>query len=107
MHRVLVDNGSLTDILYCSTFQQMRINREQLAPINALLIGFEWTRVFPLGPVTLLVIVDDYPQQITMDVTFLVVDRSSAYNAILERPILNSWKAVTSTYHLMIKFLTD
>ena len=42
-----------------------------------------------------------------MDVTFLVVDYSSAYNAILRRPTLNSWKAVTSTYHLMIKFLTD
>ena len=39
--------------------------------------------------------------------TFLVVDCSSAYNAILGRLTLNSWKAVTSTYHLMIKFPTD
>ena len=39
--------------------------------------------------------------------TFLVVDCLSAYNAILGRPILNSWKAVTSTYHLMIKFLME
>ena len=39
--------------------------------------------------------------------TFLVVDCSSAYNAILRRPTLNSWKAVTSTYHLMIKFPID
>ena len=37
-------------------------------------------------------------------VTFLVVNCSSIYNAILGRPTLNSWKAVTSTYHLMIKF---
>ena len=42
-----------------------------------------------------------------MDVTFLVADYSSTYNAILGRPTLNSWKAVTSTYHLMIKFLID
>ena len=39
--------------------------------------------------------------------TFLVVDCSSAYNAILGRLTLNSWKAVTSTYHLIIKFPTD
>ena len=39
--------------------------------------------------------------------TFLVINCSSAYNAILERPTLNSWKAVISTYHLMIKFPTD
>ena len=42
-----------------------------------------------------------------MDVTFLVVDYSSIYNAILGRLTLNSWKAVTLTYHLMIKFLTE
>ena len=53
------------------------------------------------------VTVGDYPQQIIKDVTFLVVDCSSTYNAILERPTLNSWKAATSTYHLMIKFSTD
>ena len=63
--------------------------------------------MFPLGTVTLFVMVGDYPQQITKDVTFLVVDCSSTYNAILGRPTLNSWKAVTSTYHLMIKFPTD
>ena len=36
-----------------------------------------------------------------------MVNYSSAYNAILGRPTLNAWKAVTSTCHLMIKFLTD
>ena len=36
-----------------------------------------------------------------------MVDYSSAYNAILGQPTLNLWKAVTSTYHLMIKFPTD
>ena len=63
--------------------------------------------MLPLGVVTLSVMVGDYLQQITKNVTFLVVDCSSAYNAILGQPTLNSWKAVTSTYHLMIKFPTD
>ena len=107
MHRVLVDNGSLADILYYPTFQQMRIDREQLVSINAPLVGFGGTRVFPFSVVTLIVTVGDYPQQITKDVTFLVVNCSSAYNAILEQPTLNSWKAVTSTYHLMIKLPID
>ena len=35
-----------------------------------------------------------------------MVNCSSAYNAILRQPTINSWKAVTSTYHL-IKFPTD
>ena len=76
-------------------------------PTNAPLVGFEGSRVFPLGAVTLSVMVGDYPQQITRNVTFLVVNCSSAYNAILGQPTLNLWKAVTSTYHLMIKFPTN
>ena len=52
-------------------------------------------------------VVGAYPQQVTRDVNFLVVDCSSSYNAIIGRPTLNSWKAVTSTYHLSIKFPTE
>ena len=85
----------------------MGIGRERLVPTNAPLVGFGGTKVLPLGAITLSVVVGNYPQQITKDVTFLVVDCSSAYNAILGQPTLNSWKAVTSTYHLMIKFPTD
>ena len=81
--------------------------KEWLVLTNAPLVGFGGTRVYPLGVVTLPVTVDDCPSQITKDVTFLVVDYSSAYNAILGRPTLNSWKAVISTYHLMIKFPTE
>ena len=75
--------------------------------MNAPLVGFGGTRVFSLGAITLSMMVGDYPQQITRDVTFLVVDCSFAYNGILGRPTLNSWKAATSIYHLMIKFPTE
>ena len=46
-----------------------------------------------------------YPQHITMEVNFLVVDCSSLYNAIVGRLTLNNWRAATSTYHLSVKFL--
>ena len=107
MHRVLVNNGSSADILYYPAFQQMGIDRERLIPTNAPLVGFGGTRVFPLGAVRISITIGDYPQQITKDITFLVVDCSSTYNAIIGQPTLNSWKAVTSTYHLMIKFPTE
>ena len=61
----------------------------------------------PVGTVTLPVAVESYPQQITKSVNFLVVDYSSSYNAIIGRPTLNSWKTVTSTYHLSVKFPTE
>ena len=78
-----------------------------MIPTNIPLIGFGGTRVYPLGAATLSVIVGDYLQQIMKDVTFLVVNYSSTYNTILGHPTLNSWKAVTSAYHLMIKFPTE
>ena len=62
MHRVLVDNGSSADILYYPAFQQMRIDMERLILTNAPLVGFRGSWVFPLGTVTLSVIVGDYPQ---------------------------------------------
>ena len=83
VHRMLVDNGNSADILYYPAFQQMGIDKARLIPTNALLVGFGGTRVFLLGAVILSITVGDYPQQITRDVTFLVVDCSFAYNGIL------------------------
>jgi len=105
--RVLVDNGSSADILYYPVFQQMRLGRDQLRPVCLPLIGFGGMKVQPIGTITLPVVVGLYPQQITKEVNFLVVDCSSSYNAIIGRPTLNSWKAVTSTYYLLVKFLTE
>ena len=106
-YRVLVDNRSSADILYYLAFQQMQIYRKHLVSTNAPLVGFEGTKVYPLGTITLPVTIGDYPQQITRGVTFFVVDCSPAYNTIIGRPTLNSWKAITLTYHLMIKFPTE
>ena len=58
---VLVDNGSLTDILYYPAFQQMRIGRERLIPVNASLVGFGGMKVIPVRSITLPVTIVTYP----------------------------------------------
>ena len=85
----------------------MRLIQDQLRLVNSPLVGFGGMKVQPVGTVTLPVVVGAYPQQVSKDVNFLVVDCSSSYNAIIGRPTLNSWKAVTSTYHLSVKFPTE
>ena len=60
-----------------------------------------------MGTITLPVVVRLYQQQIAKEVNFLAVDCSFSYNAIIGRLTLNHWKAVTSTYHLFVKFPTD
>ena len=82
----------------------MKFGRDQLRLVNSPLVGM---KVQLVGTITLLVVVGVYPQQITKEVNFLVIDCSSSYNAIIRRPTLNSWKAITSTYHLSVKFPAD
>ena len=105
--RVLVDNESSADILYYPAFQQMNLGREQLRPVYSPLVGFGGMKVQPVGTISLPMVVGAYPQQVIRNVNFLVVDCSSSYNAIIGRPTLNNWKAVTSTYHLSVKFPTE
>ena len=85
----------------------MRVGRDQLRLVNSPFVGFGGMKVQLIGIVTLPVVVGAYLQQVTKNVNFLVVDCSSSYNAVIERPTLNSWKAVTSTYHLLVKFPTE
>ena len=53
------------------------------------------------------VTVGTYPVQLTRQLDFLVVDYPSSYNVIIGRPMLNKWKAATSTYCLKVKFPID
>ena len=51
IHKVLVDNGSLADIIFALAFDKMGIGMEKLEPVNACLCGFSGERVLPLGSV--------------------------------------------------------
>ena len=92
------------NILYYPTFQQMNLRRDQLRLVHSPLVGFGGMKVQLVGTITLPVVVGAHPQQVTRNVNFLVVDCSSSYNAIIGRSTLNSWKVVTSTYHMSVKF---
>ena len=59
------------------------------------------------GAITLAVTADIEPYQKTLKLTFLVVKVTLACNAILGRLGLNAFRAVMSTYHLLVKFLTS
>uniref|UniRef100_A0A2N9GTT5 Reverse transcriptase domain-containing protein n=1 Tax=Fagus sylvatica TaxID=28930 RepID=A0A2N9GTT5_FAGSY len=71
------------------------------------LVGFTGDKVCPVGIVTLPITVGTHPKTVSKTVDFLVVNCPSAYNAIIGRPTLNRLRAVTSTYHLLLKFPTE
>ncbi|GFY86953.1 hypothetical protein Acr_05g0005920 [Actinidia rufa] len=61
---------------------------------------------YPLGWINLPITLGTEPQQTTVWQDFIVVDCPSPYNSILGRPTLGRIKAITSTYHLKMKFST-
>ncbi|GAV83663.1 LOW QUALITY PROTEIN: hypothetical protein CFOL_v3_27109, partial [Cephalotus follicularis] len=93
MKRILIDNGSSADILYKHAFDQLRIPADQLKPVKTPLIGFAGETIHPLGSINLSVVAGTAPRQTQVEMTFLVVDTPSPYNAIIGRPGLNLLEA--------------
>ncbi|GAV81749.1 hypothetical protein CFOL_v3_25203 [Cephalotus follicularis] len=106
MKRILIDSGSSADILYKHAFDQLRIPADQLKPVKTPLVGFAGEMVHPLGSINLSVVAGTTPCQTQVEMTFLVVDTPSPYNAIIGRPGLNLMEVIVSTRHLLMKFPT-
>ena len=104
--RMLVDNGSSTDIIYMTANHQLRLDPKCLQPFKSPLVSFSGDRIYPKGIISLRVTTGTHPAQITKQVDFLIVDCPSSYNVILGRPTLNQIKAANSTYCLKVKFPT-
>ena len=105
--RVLIDNGSSTDIIYLPAYQQMKIDKKRLRPIDIPLVGFTRDKVKPSEVVTLVIEAGTFSKQVRASMEFLVVDCPSAYNVIIGHLTLNKLRAVTLTYHLLIRFPTE
>ncbi|GFZ18321.1 hypothetical protein Acr_27g0000600 [Actinidia rufa] len=106
VQRILIDSGSSADILFISAFEKMKIGLDKLHPFHTPLIEFGGNTTQPLGWINLPITLGTEPHQTTVWQDFIVVDCPSPYNAILGRPTLGGIKAITSTYHLKMKFPT-
>ncbi|GKC78511.1 reverse transcriptase domain-containing protein [Tanacetum coccineum] len=83
IHRMYVDGGSSTEVLYEHCFNQLRPEiKNQMVPATTSLTGFSGETIWPLGELRLL-------------------------NGIIRRPRIREIQAVPSTAHRMLKFPVD
>nr|GEY59452.1 reverse transcriptase domain-containing protein [Tanacetum cinerariifolium] len=105
VHRIYVDGGSSSEILYKHCFSKFRSEiKNQLIPANTPLVEFSGEIIWPLGQISLLVRIGDEEHSTSAWMNFMVVRSPSHYNRIIGRPGVRKIRAILSTAHGMIKF---
>ena len=103
---LMVDDGSVVDILYLSAYKRMSLTEDDLDPDSSLLYSFTRDHVVPKVLAKLTIMVGEHPRTSIVLANFVVVDALSAINEIIGRPLVKALKVATSIYHLTMKFQT-
>ncbi|GJY73832.1 reverse transcriptase domain-containing protein [Tanacetum coccineum] len=108
VRRIIVDGRSSAEIMYEHCFRNLCVNiRSRLRRCRAPLIGFLGETYHPLGIIDLRVTLGDAERNKTVLMEFAIVKYRSPYNVIIGRTGMRILRAVGSTIHSMIKFLTN
>jgi len=103
VHRVLVDQGSSTDVMFWTTFNKLQLSPNMLRPYGGCLYGFAGNQVEVHRHLELRTTFTDGTASHTESIRYLVVNASSAYNMLLGRPTLNRLGAVPLMRHMKMK----
>ncbi|GKB40196.1 hypothetical protein Tco_0885138, partial [Tanacetum coccineum] len=87
IHRIYVDGGSDSEILYEHCFNRLRPEvKSQMVPATTPLIGFSGEIIWPIGQISLAVKIGDMEYSTSTRMNFVVVRLPSPYNGIIGRP---------------------
>ena len=103
VHRVLVDQGSSTNVMFWSTFNKLQLSPDQLRPYTSCLYGFAGDQVEVCGHIELRTTFTNGTTSRIVNIRYLIVNALSAYNILLGRPGLNRIGAIASTRHMKMK----
>nr|GEU56963.1 reverse transcriptase domain-containing protein [Tanacetum cinerariifolium] len=108
IHRMYVDGGSASKILYEHCFSRLRLEiRNQLVPATTPLNRFSGEVIWPIGQIQLLVKIRDEEHPTLAWMNFVVVRSSSPHNGIIGRPRVKKLQAVLLTPYGMLKLLIE
>jgi hypothetical protein len=103
LHKVLVDNGSQSDIIFLHAFDRMGISHSLLKPSDNPLYGFGGKGTFPVGKIELPLSFGVAPNARSEQVTFDIVDMVYPYNTIMGRGSINKFEAAIHGLYLCMK----
>jgi hypothetical protein len=98
--RVLVDQGSFTEIMYQDLYEKLGLREADLASFTSPIFGFSGEPTVQLGKTVLPILAG----LINLQTKFIVVKASSPYNIIMGRDWLHRMRAVPSTLHKKLRF---
>nr|XP_023913403.1 uncharacterized protein LOC112024984 [Quercus suber] len=98
--RVMVDQGSMVEIMYPDLYRGLNLKPDDLEPYNSPLVSFEGRVVTPKGQIRLLV----QTGAEVVEVDFIVVDVYSPYTVIVARPWLHTLGVVSFILHQKVKY---
>ena len=100
--KVLINNGSSLNIMPLSTLMRLPVDRSYMKYTKTVVRVFDGTRREMTGEIEIEVQIGPC----TFNVEFQVMDISSSYDCLLGRPWIHIARAVPSTLHQKIKFVT-
>ena len=102
MKRILVNSGSMADLLYLLALIWLDYKADNLRNPSNFLVGFNETETLSFGEIVLLISTGP----VTTPIPLTVIDEPSSFNSILGCTWIHAMKALSSSYHQRLSFLT-
>ena len=95
MKLILVDSGSITDLLYLLALIRHYYKLDNLCNPRRVLVGFNGMQTHSVGEIELPISMGP----VIALVPLTVIDQTSSFNVILGRTWIHAMKALPSSYH--------
>lgn len=101
--RIMIDTRISVDLFFLTTIKALGLKEFDIVKEKLPLVRFNINTTYAIGTMVLLIM----EKGIIVMTIFVVIDVLKHYNTILGRPWIHTMRGVPSSFHQVIKSLTD